>query len=566
MTEPERMFHELKKGGFAHSTLTGGDLLHLAFRDPLTGLLNRRGFEVELGRIWNLGQQHSLSIGLLIIDIDHFKAMNDSHGHAVGDQVLKECATLMQAAVRESDVVCRYYGGDEFVVILPAAEAAITRSVAERMLENFRTQVVCKGTYDLQATISIGACNMTAGPDQSEERFFIQADRALYRAKRAGRNRVCFADEVDAPGAPADDPVARTGPVGVKDDRRVVLVVDDDPSLCAFFERALTRGKFDVLTAKSGAAAKEIATRERGMIDIALVDLHLGNENGLDLLKDLRIIDESMVGVIITGQASLDSAVDSLRLGAYDFIQKPATPTQLTAAMERAVKYRRLVLENKRYQQHLEDMVRVKSAALSRALEQVRGAYQSTLEAMADMLDKREQMTSMHSQRVARLSIVLAREMGVSTEELKTIETGALLHDIGKIAIPDSILLKPAPLSAEEREIIKKHPQFGYDIIHASPFLAEASELVLSHHEHYDGAGYPRGLKGDDICPGARIFAVVDAYDAIRTDRPYSKGRSAAEALDEILRHKGTQFDPVVVDALRRCPAEIEKVGNWPSP
>lgn len=187
-----------------------------------------------------------------------------------------------------------------------------------------------------------------------------------------------------------------------------------------------------------------------------------------------------------------------------------------------------------------------------------------TLEALAAMQDAREQKTGAHSKRVAEMALVLAREMGVTPEEVQTIRMGALLHDIGKIAVPDSILLKPGALTPDERETMRTHAQAGYDILHSSPVLRPAAEIVISHHERYDGTGYPRGLKGAAICLGARILAVIDTYDAIRADRPYSKGRSAEEALAEILRHRGSQFDPAVVDALRRCQAGIEEIRREP--
>ena len=547
-----------------HDLLTNGELLQMAIRDPLTGLLNRRAFDEELRWIWKQAKDQPFSIGLLVVDIDHFKAVNDSYGHVVGDQVLKECAALAQASVRESDVVCRYYGGDELVVILPWADEAETRRVANRMIEAFRGAVLCKDTYELRATISVGGSTVLAGPGHSAETFLIQADRALYRAKQTGRNKLCFADEVP-PLPPAADGVA-PAPAGFADPKRTVLVVDDDEALCRLFARMISRAGFSVLTAQTAADALAVAEREQGMIDVALVDLHIGPDNGLDLLKKLRALDESSIGIVITGQATLEDAVTSLQQGAYDFVQKPVAPPQLSATLERAAKYRRLVLENKRYQAHLEDMVREKNAALSRALDQVTDSYQFTLEAMADMLDTREKRTGAHSKRVARMAVVLARKMGASLEEIEYIGTGALLHDIGKVGIPDAILLKEGPLTPEEREVMKTHPHLGYNIIKAGPGLEPASEIVLAHQERYDGTGYPRGLKGEDICLGARIFAVVDTYDAIRSDRPYSKGRSAAEALAEIVRNSGTQFDPAVVVALQNCQADIEDVGQWPSP
>ena len=353
-------------------------------------------------------------------------------------------------------------------------------------------------------------------------------------------------------------------PAGMVDPRRTVLVADDDQALCSLFARMLTRDQYRVMTAISGAEAVAIMEKSVGLVDVVLVDLRLGDRDGLEVLKELRRIDETVVGIIITGAATVDNAVEAMRLGAYDFIRKPVSHEELSPVLARAIQYRRLVLENKRYQQHLEDMVREKNAALSRALDNISDTYQFTLEAITDILDVREQKTGAHSRRVAQLSLVLARELGSMPEEIQTIETGALLHDIGKIGVPDSILLKPGALTAEERAVMDQHPHIGYNIIKAGPGLEEVSEIVLAHHERYDGSGYPRGLAGDDICLGARIFAVIDTYDAIRSDRPYSKGRSAEEALQEIRRHRGTLYDPAVVDAFVRCHAEIEKVGRWP--
>ena len=543
-----------------HHRLTTEELLQMALRDPLTGLLNRRAFEEELREIWSRARAQALPVALLMIDIDHFKAMNDTYGHVAGDLVLKECARLVRACVRESDIVCRYYGGDELVVILPVATEADTRLAAERLLEAFRTTVLCPGAYDIQATISIGANCIQVANGHTLEQLLVQADRALYRAKQTGRNKACFADEAAPP--PADTPQP-AGPPGDLNSVRTVLVVDDDPGLCQLFRQMLARHNFEVLTACTGAEALEIARRERGMIEVALVDLHIGAENGLDVLKELHAIDDTVIGIIVTGEATLDDAVAALRHGAYDFVQKPIAAEPLAAVVERAIKYCRLMAENKRYRQHLEDMVREKNAALSRVIDQITDSYQFTLEAMADMLDARERMTGAHSKRVSRVSALLARKLGCSLAEIEIIGTGALLHDIGKIGIPDAILLKPGPLTPEEREVMKMHPHIGYNIIKAGPGLEPASEIVLEHQERYDGQGYPRGLRGEEISLGARIFAVVDAYDAIRSPRVYSPAQSALAAREEILRNRGTQFDPVVVDAFIRAQDEIEEIGGW---
>ena len=223
----------------------------------------------------------------------------------------------------------------------------------------------------------------------------------------------------------------------------------------------------------------------------------------------------------------------------------------------------RLLVENQCYQTQLEGIVRQKSAALSRALDEIRQSYDFTLDALAALLDAREHATAQHSARVAKLARILSQEMGLSERDVDDISRGALLHDIGKMAIPDAILMKPGRLTEEDWKVVKNHPKTGYDILKSSPFLQHASEIVYSHQEKFDGSGYPRGLRGEEICLGARIFAVVDAYDAMRTERSYSKILSAKKSVEEIKSKRGTQFDPAVVDILLRCLPQIEAVGQW---
>lgn len=186
--------------------------------------------------------------------------------------------------------------------------------------------------------------------------------------------------------------------------------------------------------------------------------------------------------------------------------------------------------------------------------------FRSVFNTLLAMLDAREKATGDHSKRVSKMAVILAQAMRLTPPQIELCEEGALLHDIGKIATPDTILLKPGPLTPEERNIIKKHPQIGYDILKSNPEFRDIAEIVLSHQEHYDGSGYPRGLKGAEIFIGARIFAVIDTYDAIRAGRPYADPKSAKAALAEIKKCSGTHFDPEVVDAFVRSHKKIETV------
>jgi response regulator RpfG family c-di-GMP phosphodiesterase len=265
----------------------------------------------------------------------------------------------------------------------------------------------------------------------------------------------------------------------------------------------------------------------------------------------------------MTGYATKENAVQSLRQGAFEFIEKPVMPEELLAVIEKALDHRRLKVENERYRSHLEEMVRQKSVDLLKAMDELKQVHEFTLQAMARMLDEREHATGQHSNRVRALSSVLGKAMSLPRKELDILSQGAQLHDIGKISVPDRILLKNGPLTEEEWKVMKTHPEVGYNILSSSPYLKDVAELVRSHQERYDGKGYPRGLKGDDICLGARIFAVIDAYDAMRSDRPYRKAMSPEQAAVEIRQGCGYQFDPAVVDAFLRHQDQMEAEGGW---
>ena len=188
---------------------------------------------------------------------------------------------------------------------------------------------------------------------------------------------------------------------------------------------------------------------------------------------------------------------------------------------------------------------------LTAAMTSLGGAYDGTLRSLVAALDARDSETAGHSERVAELTMAIAEEIGIQadTDDWRYISWGSLLHDVGKIAIPDHILLKPGSLTDEEWDAMRTHARAGYDILRSVDFLAPASEIVLAHHERYDGAGYPRGISGEQIPLGARIFMIADAFDAMTSNRSYRAAMPAEEALAEILRHSGTQFDPAAVRA-----------------
>ncbi len=541
----------------------------LAIRDSVTSVFNRRHIENQLEHAWKLADRYNYTMGVAIIDLDHFKQINDNYGHLAGDQLLREFGDVLKQVARATDVIGRY-GGDEFVVVLSKLDGHAVAAFGERLLHAVRQHVFCEKTLRLHMSCTLGVATSQQLEEPRDPQHLLQlADYALYAAKRAGRNRQAVwapemtatrATETEVPhGKPAATPVvaAAAQPKGH------ILVVDDDELLCQLTARILKTQGYQAVTVQTGAEARARVAAQPGFFDVALVDLKLGPEDGLQVLDELKALEPYLAHVIITGYASLDNAVASLRHGAYDFVQKPFTAEHLGALVERAHSFKRLRQENARYQLHLEDMVREKSAALSEALTQVKQSYDFTLEALAAMLDAREHTTGQHSQRARKLTLLLARELGLPPEQLDDIGRGALLHDIGKTGIPDEILLNPERLTPEQRQIMERHPEIGFNIVSAAPYLAKAAEIVLAHHERFDGAGYPRGLRGHDIPLGARIFTVVDAYDAMRSTRFYHQPITPAAARAEIQRNSGTQFDPAVVEIFLRCHPQIETLGGW---
>jgi diguanylate cyclase (GGDEF)-like protein/putative nucleotidyltransferase with HDIG domain len=514
----------------------------LATRDHLTGLYNRIRLEEELKRTWAMSQRYSSPMSLLVVDVDNFKLLNDSYGHAVGDEVLCDLAELLGNAARSTDVVARY-GGDEFVAVLPVADEDAARIFAQRFLDLVRNHLFCPDTLKLRLHASVGvACSSIENPATTADELLSQADRALYLAKRGGRDRFAVWSERSATASDGAEP-------SIKSSARRIIVVDDESAVLTLIECMLVRLGYDVVTCDAGHEVLKTLGDDPGGFDLLLTDLSMPGMTGIEILQGVASIDNTIVKIVMTGFATVDTAVDCLREGAYDFIQKPVRMGELSALIKRALEYRGLKIENAKYQTGLEHMVRERNEKLAATLEEMRHSYKFTLEAMIAMLDARERQTGQHSVRTRDLAVELAGSMGISGADLDVISDGAFLHDIGKIAVPDAILLKAGPLTEEEWVIMKKHCETGFNILSSSPYLEQAAEIVYAHHEKFEGGGYPRGLKGDAICLGARIFSVIDAYDAMRSNRVYRASLPVEHAVEEIRRSSGTQFDPAVVEA-----------------
>ena len=308
-----------------------------------------------------------------------------------------------------------------------------------------------------------------------------------------------------------------------------ILVVDDDPAIVSLLRRMLTREGYDVLTATDGLEA--LAHVAAHQPDLVLLDVAMPKLGGFDVCRRLKD-DEHTALIPVTMLTGLDDAENrrlGIEAGADDFLTKPVDPITLRARIRTQLRVKRLV-------DHLEHT-------------------ENVIFMLAQAVEAKDPYTEGHLQRISSYAEQLARAAGLGADETAAVRYGGILHDIGKIGVKDWILLKPGALTPEEYEEIKQHPQIGAGIIGQMRFARDVAPIIRGHHERWDGRGYPDGLAGEQIPLGARIIAIVDAYDAMTTDRPYRRAMAPADALAELERTSGAQFDPsllaIFVDLVR---------------
>ena len=335
-----------------------------------------------------------------------------------------------------------------------------------------------------------------------------------------------------------------------------VLVVDEHLQSRSAIEGMLKKGEYSTVLSSGKDEAIEHLEQDPPY-DVVLSDLTMAGLGGRGLIERLRAMQPDTPLVLLTASHEENAALAAVRQGVYDYVLRPIEKDHLLVTVRRALDYRRLLQQNAMYRQDLEEMVSARTGMLHQAIADLERSYDITLEALGDALDLKDAETEGHSKRVTAFTIALARGAGIPAHQIPIVARGAFLHDIGKMAIPDAILLKPSKLMADEKKVMREHCARGYQMLRKIPFLQEAAEIVYSHQEHYDGSGYPRGLKGEQIPLGARIFAVADTLDAITSDRPYRKATSFAAARLEIKRCAGTQFDPHVVDVYLSLPDQL---------
>ncbi|HEY6293831.1 MAG TPA: HD domain-containing phosphohydrolase [Terriglobia bacterium] len=334
-----------------------------------------------------------------------------------------------------------------------------------------------------------------------------------------------------------------------------ILVVDDEEAVRTLLKARLVLEGYECATAASAEEARALISE--GNFDLVLSDLRMPGMSGLDLLKEVRAEFPHLAFVMCTGEDDVRTGIEAMKQGAEDYLVKPLQLDGMVASVERALEKQRLQVEVEHYRDHLEDMVEQRTRQLKAAIRRIEHTYDETLAALGGALELRDIETQGHSRRVTHYCLELARALHCSPDDLRVIARGSFLHDIGKIGIPDAILLKPDRLTEEETIVMQTHARIGYELVCRIAFLTPAAQMVLTHQERWDGTGYPQALRGEEIPLGSRIFAVADTLDAMTSDRPYRAALPFSAARQEINREAGRQFDPNVVRVFLEIPEEI---------
>ncbi|MEP7076967.1 MAG: HD domain-containing phosphohydrolase, partial [Acidobacteriota bacterium] len=340
---------------------------------------------------------------------------------------------------------------------------------------------------------------------------------------------------------------------GTDQSSKKLLIVETDAEkrhlLSTFFSK-----QYDCVAADSVHAALDLAGRSH--FGVLLAAIHQPDLTPQAIVPHLHTISPRTIPIFMSEEGSNGNTVSAFRAGAFEVVQAPIALKAVELAVAKAFSQFDLHNLKENYQQHLEDLVAERTAELDKALEEIENSYRMTLKALVQALETRDFETAGHSERAVTFSLRLGHEVGLSREAMRDLELGALLHDVGKIGVPDSILHKPSDLDEIEWAKMRLHPLHGQEILRNIPFLRGAARIVSQHHEKWDGSGYPKALRGEGIDIGARIFAVIDAFDAMISERVFRDSRTYEEARAEIEKGSGSQFDPMVVEAFKNVPKE----------
>ncbi len=323
-----------------------------------------------------------------------------------------------------------------------------------------------------------------------------------------------------------------------------ILIVDDEEMIRELLASALLQEGYVCHIASNVDDALTILSEHP--VDLVISDIMMPGRSGVDLLRDIKKVDADIAVLMVTGLSDMNTALECIHLGADDYLSKPFSINRVFLTVKNLIEKRMLAIDKKNYQISLEFKVMEQTDQIRHTMIELHKAYDHTLTALVRALDAREKEVGSHSERVMNYTLLMAAKLGIFGNEMEHLAKGALLHDIGKIGISDNILLKPGALDDDEWVEMRRHPHVGYSILSEIEFLKGPAEIILAHHERFDGTGYPNGLKGGQIPVGSRIFALVDTLDAMTSHRPYRKALPFDAVISEVNIYRGRQFDPDV--------------------
>ncbi len=510
-------------------------LEYSATTDKLTGIANRAMFEQVVERYIDRKKLQGEPFVLIFFDIDHFKSVNDNFGHDEGDQVLQNLTQLIENNIRDRDFFARW-GGEEFILLLNHS----TLEMGMKIAENLR-QLVEKYDFNPVEHLSCSFSVVEFKISDTVESLLKRADIVLYRAKAAGRNCV-KKYEVECPLNIFQIDGERASSKHRKNQQEpLILIADDDYMQRLPMRSALEGAKFRVEEAENGIQALELFQKLKP--DLVILDVVMPEMDGFEACRKIRKDSdgEYLPILMLTGLDNIDSINQAYHDGATDFLTKPINWTLLGHKI-----------------QYLLRTTEISKALASREVELLDSQFE-TIQRLAKAAEYRDSETGNHIIRMSQYSFELAKAMGLSEELCNLLLKAAPMHDVGKIGIPDNILLKPGKLSAEEFEVIKTHTTIGAELLSKNhSFVMEAAHIIaLTHHEKWDGSGYPNGLAGEKIPVLGRICAIADVFDALTTERPYKKAWETQAAFKMILDSSGTHFDPQMAEKFVEISARI---------
>ncbi len=331
--------------------------------------------------------------------------------------------------------------------------------------------------------------------------------------------------------------------------QRRVLIVDDEPVVRRILRQKLLADGY--YCEEAGNADEALGKLANGSAELVILDIKMPGKSGVELLSEIKLRYPDTAVIMATAITDATTAIQCMKDGAYDYLVKPFNLDEVALSVDRALEKRRLELENRAYQQHLEEMVAERTAELKKTIGKIKLASLDTIHRLARAAEYKDEDTGAHIQRMSQYSAAIARKMGLGSREVENILYAAPMHDVGKIGIPDRILLKAGSLNEDEWEIMKKHAVLGAEILRGSDaeFIQLAEVIALTHHEKWDGSGYPRGLRGPEISLVGLIVAIADVFDALTSARPYKEPFPIKKSFDIVREGRGNHFDPDVVDA-----------------